>query len=106
MGPVANHPSGELLGHDKLGQRSFFFFSSRRRHTRLQGDWSSDVCSSDLVGHSAEENVEVRRWGKRLQFDFAPKPHWELGEQLGVLDLERAVKLTGARFAEIGRAHV
>src|SRR6266849_5724971 len=51
------------------------------------------------VGHSTEENVEVRRWGKPPQFDFTPKPHWELGEQLGVLDLERAVKLTGARFA-------
>lgn len=51
------------------------------------------------VGNSAEENVEVRRWGNPPRFDFAPKPHWELGEQLGVLDLERAVKLTGARFA-------
>jgi seryl-tRNA synthetase len=51
------------------------------------------------VGRSAEENVEVRRWGQAPQFDFAPKPHWELGEQLGILDLERAVKLTGARFA-------
>jgi seryl-tRNA synthetase len=51
------------------------------------------------VGHSAEENVEVRRWGQPPQFDFTPKPHWELGAQLGVLDLERAVKLTGARFA-------
>ena len=51
------------------------------------------------VGHSAEDNVEVRRWGQAPQFDFAPKPHWELGEQLGILDLERAVKLTGARFA-------
>ena len=51
------------------------------------------------VGHSAEGNVEVRRWGSQPKFDFAPKPHWELGEQLGVLDLERAVKLTGARFA-------
>jgi seryl-tRNA synthetase len=51
------------------------------------------------VGHSAEDNVEVRRWGSPPQFDFAPKPHWEIGEQLGVLDLERAVKLTGARFA-------
>jgi seryl-tRNA synthetase len=50
------------------------------------------------VGHSAEENVEVRRWGAAPKFDFTPKPHWELGEQLGVLDLERAVKLTGARF--------
>jgi seryl-tRNA synthetase len=51
------------------------------------------------VGNSAEENVEVRRWGQAPQFNFTPKPHWELGEQLGVLDLERAVKLTGARFA-------
>ena len=51
------------------------------------------------VGNSAEQNVEVRRWGRTPQFDFTPKPHWELGEQLGVLDLERAVKLTGARFA-------
>jgi seryl-tRNA synthetase len=50
-------------------------------------------------GHSAEENVEVRRWGAAPQFDFVPKPHWELGAELGVLDLERAVKLTGARFA-------
>jgi len=47
----------------------------------------------------AEENVEVRRWGTPPRFDFPPKPHWELGEQLGILDLERAVKLTGARFA-------
>jgi seryl-tRNA synthetase len=51
------------------------------------------------VGHSADENVEVRRWGQAPQFDFTPKAHWELGEQLGILDLERAVKLTGARFA-------
>jgi len=51
------------------------------------------------VGHSAEENLEVRRCGTPPKFDFTPKPHWELGEQLGILDLERAVKLTGARFA-------
>jgi seryl-tRNA synthetase len=55
--------------------------------------------SSVPVGHSAEDNVEVRRWGAPPQFDFAPKPHWELGAELGVLDLERAVKVTGARFA-------
>src|SRR5271155_2046975 len=51
------------------------------------------------VGSSAEANVEARRWGKPPQFDFKPKPHWELGEQLGILDLERATKLSGARFA-------
>ena len=51
------------------------------------------------VGKTAEDNVEVRRWGAPPKFDFTPKPHWELGEQLGILDLERAVKLSGARFA-------
>ena len=51
------------------------------------------------VGHSAEENVEVRRWGTPPKFDFTPKAHWDLGAELGILDLERAVKLTGARFA-------
>jgi seryl-tRNA synthetase len=51
------------------------------------------------VGKSEADNVEVRRWGKPPQFDFAPKPHWELGEELGVLDLARAAKITGARFA-------
>jgi seryl-tRNA synthetase len=51
------------------------------------------------VGHSAENNVEVRRWGQAPQFNFTPKPHWDLGAELGILDLQRAVKLTGARFA-------
>jgi len=51
------------------------------------------------IGKSSEDNVEVRRWGTPPEFGFAPKPHWELGEQLGILDLERAVKVTGARFA-------
>ena len=55
--------------------------------------------SSVPVGHSAEENVEVRRWGTLPKFDFTPKAHWDLGPHLGILDLERAVKLTGARFA-------
>jgi seryl-tRNA synthetase len=51
------------------------------------------------VGRSAEDNIEVRRWGTPPKFDFTPKSHWDLGEQLGVLDLERAAKLSGARFA-------
>jgi seryl-tRNA synthetase len=55
--------------------------------------------SSVPVGQRADENLEVRRWGSPPQFDFTPKPHWDLGAELGVLDLERAVKLTGARFA-------
>src|SRR5208337_790424 len=51
------------------------------------------------IGKSEHDNVEARRWGAPPQFDFKPKPHWELGEALGVLDLERAAKLSGARFA-------
>jgi seryl-tRNA synthetase len=51
------------------------------------------------VGKSADDNVEVRRWGTAPKFDFSPKSHWEIGEQLGVLDLERAAKISGARFA-------
>jgi seryl-tRNA synthetase len=50
-------------------------------------------------GKSEAENVEVLRWGRQPAFDFAPKPHWELGESLGILDLERAAKISGARFA-------
>jgi len=51
------------------------------------------------IGQSAEQNVEVRRWGAPPKFEFTPKAHWDLGAELGILDLERAVKLTGARFA-------
>jgi seryl-tRNA synthetase len=50
-------------------------------------------------GKSEAENVEVLRWGHHPEFDFAPKPHWELGESLGILDFERAAKISGARFA-------
>ena len=51
------------------------------------------------VGKGAADNVEVRRWGAPPQFDFAAKPHWELGEALKILDFEAAVKIAGARFA-------
>jgi len=55
--------------------------------------------SSVPVGHSAAENVEVRRWGSPRKFDFTAKPHWEVGERAGILDLAAATKITGARFA-------
>jgi seryl-tRNA synthetase len=51
------------------------------------------------VGASAAGNVEVRRWGAPRKFDFVPKPHWEVGERAGILDLSAAAKITGARFA-------
>lgn len=55
--------------------------------------------SSVPAGHSAADNVEVRRWGAPPKFDFTPKPHWELGEHAGILDLQTASKIAGARFA-------
>ncbi|HKO12123.1 MAG TPA: serine--tRNA ligase [Acidobacteriaceae bacterium] len=59
-----------------------------------------NICRDEVpVGRSEEQNVEVKRWGTIPQFDFQPKPHWELGEQLGILDLNRAAKISGARFA-------
>ena len=50
-------------------------------------------------GKSEADNVEVLRWGQQPAFDFPPKPHWELGEKLGILDFARAAKISGARFA-------
>jgi seryl-tRNA synthetase len=49
-------------------------------------------------GADEKENVEVRRWGTPRSFDFEPKPHWEVGEQLGLLEVSRAVKMAQARF--------
>jgi seryl-tRNA synthetase len=51
------------------------------------------------VGSSETDNVEIRRVGEPRHFDFEPKAHWDLGPELGILDLERAAKVTGARFA-------
>jgi seryl-tRNA synthetase len=51
------------------------------------------------AGESEADNVEVRRHGEPRQFDFQPKAHWDLGPELGILDLERAAKISGARFA-------
>lgn len=50
------------------------------------------------VGSDEEDNVEVRRWGTPRTFDFEPKAHWDLGEDLDILDWERGAKVTGARF--------
>src|SRR6188768_1406216 len=51
------------------------------------------------VGKSADDNVEIRRWGTPRTFDFEPKPHWDLGVDLGILDFERATRMSGARFS-------
>ncbi|HWP56748.1 MAG TPA: serine--tRNA ligase [Candidatus Acidoferrales bacterium] len=51
------------------------------------------------IGEGAQDNREIRRWGEPPKFDFAPKNHWDIGEELGILDFARAAKLAGSRFA-------
>ena len=50
------------------------------------------------VGKSEHDNVEVKVWGEKTEFDFPARPHWEIGEALGILDFERAAKISGSRF--------
>ena len=54
--------------------------------------------ASVVCGASAEDNPVVRTWGEKPAFDFSPRPHWEIGESLGILDFARGAKITGARF--------
>jgi len=54
--------------------------------------------SSVPAGKDSSDNVEVKRWGEIPNFDFEPKPHWDLGEELGILDFKNGAKITGARF--------
>ena len=59
-----------------------------------------NLCQDSVpFGKDDSENVELRTFGEIRKFSFTPKPHWEIGESLGVLDFERAAKLSGARFA-------
>ncbi len=54
--------------------------------------------SSVPVGKDSSDNAEVRRWGEIPEFDFEPKPHWDIGEELKILDFKSGAKITGARF--------
>jgi seryl-tRNA synthetase len=54
---------------------------------------------SVTVGKNSDDNKEIRRWGEPPKFEFEPKNHWDIGEELGILDFERAAKIAGSRFA-------
>lgn len=56
-------------------------------------------CDKVPVGKDSEDNVEIRKWGETRKFEFEILPHWDLGEQLDIIDMKRATKVTGARFA-------
>ncbi len=59
-----------------------------------------NLCDDSVpVGKDDSDNIEVKKWGNIPQFTFDPKPHWDIGEKLEILDFERAAKLSGARFA-------
>jgi seryl-tRNA synthetase len=59
-----------------------------------------NLCHDSVpVGNDDSANVEIKQWGAKPEFTFSPKPHWELGENLKILDFETAAKLSGARFA-------
>ncbi len=81
---------GELEEQEKAASEAF-----RELLTRIPNLTHESV----PVGSGEQDNVEIRRVGQPRAFDFAPKAHWDLGPELGILDLERAAKITGARFA-------
>ena len=59
-----------------------------------------NICSDDVPkGTDDEDNVEFKTWGEKPGFSFTPKTHWEIGEDLDIIDFERAAKLSGARFS-------
>ncbi len=73
-----------------------------KTQTRLQELVLSipNICNDEVPkGNDDADNVELKKWGTKPTFNFKPKTHWELGEELGILDFERAAKLSGARFA-------
>ncbi len=72
----------------------------------LLSDLPNVLDDSVPAGADSAANVEVDCWGTPRTFDFAPKPHWELGEALGIIDFERAAKLSGSRFSILKGAGV
>ncbi|GAB4340416.1 MAG: serine--tRNA ligase [Desulfobulbaceae bacterium] len=59
-----------------------------------------NICDDSVPeGKDDSDNVEVRKWGEIPEFSFTPRPHWEIGEELGILDFATSAKLAGARFA-------
>ena len=83
----------------KIKQLEIELDSAERQRTVLLESLPNLPHASVPVGASAADNVVVRTWGEPRAFDFEPKAHWDLGPQLGVIDFERATKISGTRFA-------
>jgi len=84
---------------DQAAQREAQASELDEKYRQMMAGIPNTPHESVPTGKSADDNVEVRRWGKPNEFSFAPKAHWDLGPELGILDFERAAKITGARFA-------
>ena len=92
----------ELAGHLKPLKQQI---KSLEEATSGEAQWKSLLAEipnipqpSVPIGSSSDDNVQLKVWGDHPAFGFTPKPHWEIGEQLGILDFARAAKVTGARF--------
>jgi seryl-tRNA synthetase len=83
----------------KIKQLEVELESAERQRTILLETLPNLPHDSVPVGKSAADNVVAREWGTPRTFDFQPKAHWDLGPDLGVIDFERATKISGARFA-------
>jgi seryl-tRNA synthetase len=83
----------------KIKQLEFELDSAERQRTVLLEALPNLPHPSVPVGKTAADNVVVRTWGETRKFDFEPKAHWDLGPELGIIDFERATKISGTRFA-------
>ena len=89
---------------DRIGELDAKREASERQMRELLSTLPNIPHQSVPVGKDESANVENRRWGAQPDFDFEPKDHVDLGTALGILDLERATKITGARFAILNGA--
>ncbi len=85
--------------NQKIKQLEVELESAERQRTLLLETLPNLPHTSVPVGKSAADNVVVRSWGEPRRFDFEPKAHWDLGPELGVIDFERATKISGSRFS-------
>lgn len=89
---------------DRIGALDAERDSAEARMRELLSTLPNIPHESVPVGHDESANVEIRRWGTKPELDFQPRDHVDLGTALGILDLERATKITGARFAILNGA--
>ena len=89
---------------DRIGELEQRREQAERRMRELLSTLPNIPHETVPVGKDESDNVEIRRWGTKPEFDFEPKDHVDLGTSLGILDLERAVKIAGARFAILNGA--